>query len=181
MITGIALAAALSLGAPTLDRSAYIMSVAGDRMVHQEDIWFQDGEFPTDIQVLRVEAEMYPADYDIWTNLGWMQENVHDWDGALSTYVRYRRSNPNEPDAALPEAFYYQSKKLYAKIPALLEPEIKHACHPNNFRILASAYEKQGMLADSERVWKIYLQRDPTDGAAKHNLDRVEKKLAAKA
>ncbi|HWD37431.1 MAG TPA: tetratricopeptide repeat protein [Fimbriimonas sp.] len=162
-------------------RVAEIWSAANDRILTQQDIWFNDGDFPADIQLLRVEAEKWPADYDVWTNLGWMEENVEDWDGALATYVRYRRQNPNDPDAALPEADYYNRKRLYAKIPALLEPAIKHKCHPNNFRVLAHAYENQKMYSDAVRVWKTYLQRDPNDGAAKRNLARCEKKLSGGA
>jgi len=30
---------------------------------------------------------MYPADYDVWTNLGWMQENVEAWDAAYKLAI----------------------------------------------------------------------------------------------
>jgi tetratricopeptide (TPR) repeat protein len=162
--------------APT--RVQQIWGAANSRIVNQQDQWFKDGEFLVCIQLLKVEAERWPQDYDVWTNLGWMEENIEHWDAALATYVRYRRHNPQDPDAALPEANYYERKKLYAKVPELLEPEIKRECHPNNFRILAYSYEKLKMYADCIRVWKTYLERNPTDGAAKHNLARVEKKLA---
>jgi tetratricopeptide (TPR) repeat protein len=170
--------AAVSWSAQSVDRVDAIWRVANDRIEQQENIWFDEGDFPSDIQLLKVQAELFPADYEIWTNLGWMEENVEQWDAALATYIRYRRDNPMEPDAALPEATYLFLKKIYAKVPPLLEPAISKKCHPNNFRILASSYEKLKMYADSIRVWKLYLERDPTDGAAKHNLDRVEKKLA---
>jgi len=162
-----------------LDRTDAIWAAVDDRMLAQQDIWFDEGDFPAAIQILKVEAERYPSNYDVWTNLGWMQENIQDWDAALATYIRYRRDNPQDPDAALPEATYFSMKKLYSKIPELLEPVIKRNCHPNNFRLLASAYEKQKMYTDSIRVWKLYLKRDPKDGAAKSNLARVEKKLAS--
>jgi len=174
----IVLSAAAFAKDPGKTRIDQIWSAASDRMLSQQDIWFDDGEFPTCIQLLKVEAEKFPSDYEIWTNLGWMQENVEDWDAALATYIRFRRDNPQDPDAALPLATYYFMKKLYSKEPEILEPAIKRNCHPNNFRILASSYEKQKMYSDSIRVWKAYLQRAPNDGAAKHNLDRVEKKLS---
>jgi tetratricopeptide (TPR) repeat protein len=175
-----ALGATAMAADPDPARIDAIWSAARDRMLTQQDIWFDDGDFPACIQILKVEAERYPSDYDMWTNLGWMQENVEDWDSALATYIRYDRDNPQDPDAALPLAYYYFEKKLYSKLPELLEPSIKRKCHPNNFRLLARAYEMQKMFSDSVRVWKVYLQRDPNDGAAKMNLARVEKKLAAK-
>jgi tetratricopeptide (TPR) repeat protein len=156
-----------------------IWAFANERMVTQHDVWFDDGEYLMAIQLLKEEAELWPEDYDVWTNLGWMQENVEKWDQALATYVRYRRDNPQSPDAALAEADYLNRKKLYSKIPELLEPEIKRqGAHPNNFRILARAYERQKMYADSVRVWKAYIKRAPADLQAKRNLDRVQKELA---
>lgn len=162
-------------------RVGKIWDIANDRFLNQQDLWFQDGDFLANIQLLKIQAERWPSNYDVWTNLGWMQENVEEWDQALATYVRYRRSNPQDPDASLPEAFYYSRKKLYTKVPELLEPAIKRNCHPNNFRLLAQAYEKQKMYSDSVRVWKLYLQRAPSDAAAQHNLARVEKKLSGGA
>jgi tetratricopeptide (TPR) repeat protein len=149
-------------------------------MYNQHDDWFQSGEYPACIQLLKFEAEKWPSDEDIWTDLGWMQENIEHWDGALETYKKFLKNNPQDPDAALPEALYFDRKKDFAKIPALLEPEIKRECHPDNFRILARAYEKLKQYKSSIRVWNVYLKRAPTDGAAKMNLARVEKKLAAK-
>lgn len=155
-----------------------IMDFANDRLSSQIDAMFDDGDFPAVIALLKVQAEMYPQDYDVWTNLGWMQENVEAWDAALATYVRYKRQNPNDPDAALPEANFYFMRKLYAKVPPLMEPAIKGKCHANAFRILARSYEKQDMLKDAVRVYKALTLRDPNDGAAKANLKRVEDKIA---
>src|SRR5580704_16446941 len=73
-----------------LDRTDAIWNAINDRMLSQQDIWFDEGDFPAAIQILKVEAERYPSNYDVWTNLGWMQENVEDWDAALATYISYR-------------------------------------------------------------------------------------------
>ncbi len=154
-----------------------IMGFASDRLSTQIDAMFDDGDFPAVIQLLRVQAEMYPSDYEVWTNLGWMQENVEAYDAALATYVRYKRQNPKDPDAALPEANYYFMKKLYAKVPPLMEPAIKGPCHANAFRILARSYEKQEMLGDAARVYKALIARDPNDLPAKANLRRIEGKM----
>lgn len=149
-----------------------------ERIVRQQDVWFEDGEFPTTVQLIKFQAEIYPDNYDIWTNLGWMQENIEEWDDALATYIRYRRENPTDPDGALPLGEYLGRVKLWSKIPEVLEPAIKGRCHPNCYRLLARSYEKQGMFTDSIRVLKQFIARDPNDGAAKLNLSRVEKKLA---
>lgn len=172
--------AAVSMAQTPKTRVGQIWGAATNRMIDQQDIWFEDGDYLPSIQVLKLEAEKWPADYDIWTNLGWMEENVEEWDQALATYVRYRRQNPKDPDAALPEADYFNRKRLFSKVPELLEPEIKYPnCHRNNFVILARAYREMKMYADAVRVWKTLLKRSPNDGPAKHNLQEDSQKLAA--
>jgi len=91
--------------------------------------------------------------------------------------LRFKRQNPTDPDGALPEATFYFNRKLWAKVPPLMETAIKGKCHPNAFRILARSYEKQNMLTDAARVYKALAVRDPNDGQAKANLKRVEDKL----
>jgi tetratricopeptide (TPR) repeat protein len=166
---------------PSSNRVDAIWDAASDRISQQIDVWFQDGDFPVVVSLLGVQYELDTANYDVATNLGWMQENIQQWDDALATYVRYRELNPTDPDRALPEAEFYFRQKAYAKIPALLEPVLtmKHHPHPNVFRILAHAYEKQHLYVDAKRIYLAYIGIAPDDLTAKVNLARVEKKLAA--
>jgi predicted Zn-dependent protease len=149
-------------------------------MDQQMDVWFDDGDYPAAIQMLRVTAEARPKDYDTITNLGWMLENIEEWDAAEAVYKRYERENVSDPDGALPIADYYFRRKKYEPIPALLSPKIAMGKkpHPNVYRILAHAYEKTGKLAESQQTWKAYIALAPGDLTAKVNLNRVEKKLA---
>lgn len=156
-----------------------IWDAANDRMSQQIENWFSDGDFPALINVLGFQFTLDPTNYEVATNLGWMQENVQEWDKALATYVKYRDENPKDPDRALPLADFYFREKAYAKIPALLEPTLADRPHPHPdvFRILAHAYEKQHLYGDAKRVYLAYLAIAPTDGAAKVNLAKVERLL----
>jgi tetratricopeptide (TPR) repeat protein len=154
-----------------------IWSAADARMSQQLDVWFDDGEFPSCIQLLHVRNDLQPHDYEIATDLGWMLENVEQNDKAILVYEEFLKENPHDADAALPVAQHYFLKKQYAKVLPILEPRIKTNSHPNNFRILAHSYERLGRLKDSERMWKRYLQLTPDDGPAKVNLARVQKKI----
>ena len=154
-----------------------IWEAVDNRISQQIDIWFDDGDYPKSIHMLVFEAEYSPHNYDVITNLGWMQENVEEWDAALATYQQYRRNNPQDRDRALAEANYLFRRKKYDTIPALLEPLLKEKPHPNNFRILAHTYERQKKFADAKRVWMALVALDPQDKTAALNLKRVEKKL----
>ena len=176
-VVGLAVAQKPLAPKPKADRVDAILEFANDRLATQIDAMFDDGDFPAVVQLLKLQAEAFPSDYEVWTNLGWMQENIHQWDAALATYVRYNRQNPQDPDRALPEAQFYSMRKVFAKVPPLLEPAIKGPCHPNAFRILAKSYERMGMLPDALRVYKALVGRDPKDETAKANVRRIEGKM----
>ncbi len=164
------------------DRTSVIWQYAEERLERQNDIWYKIGDFPRVIQSLRFQVALYPTDYEIVTNLGWMLENIEDWASALALYIKFRQSNLTDPEAYYPEAEYYFRKKAYDKVPGLLEPSLKigQGPTPNSYRILAHSYERMNLLADSARIWKQYITRQPDDQPAKLNLARVEKKLSGK-
>jgi tetratricopeptide (TPR) repeat protein len=164
---------------PKASRVDAIWNHAVDRINGQTDIWFDDGDFPRVINLCRIMYALYPSDFEIATNLGWMLENIEKYDEALAVYVKFRTENPKDPDAAWPEANFYYMRRAFQKIPAILEPSIKMAVkpHANNYRTLAHAYERMNQLQDSKRVWQAMLLVYPKDLPAKNNLERVEKKL----
>jgi predicted Zn-dependent protease len=152
---------------------------ATNRISQQADLWYEHGEYLPAIMLLRFETQIFPYDFDSCNILGWLQESTNDPAGALATYIGFRQKNPGDPDGPYMEAMYYYRKQVYAKVPPLLEPLLKLSPppHPNVYRELAHSYEKMNLLADAKRVWTAYMAVAPTDGAAKTNLDRIEKKL----
>jgi tetratricopeptide (TPR) repeat protein len=163
---------------PDPKRLNAIWGAVGDHLNRQSDAWFDDGDFPKVVQILRMHFVLTPNDYEIATNLGWMLENIQLREEALAVYIRFRKTNPNDPDAAFPEGNYYFLKKAYAKVPPIIEPTLKRRPHANSFRILAHAYDRLKMYGDAKRVWQMYLSENPDDETAKLNLSKIEKKLA---
>jgi tetratricopeptide (TPR) repeat protein len=181
MLFGLALlcTAASATQNPDPKRVHAIWEAVNERISRQSDVWFKDGDYPRAVQLLRFHYSLDPSDYEVGTNLGWMLENIEQWDQALAVYIQLRTSNPKNLDDAWPEANYYYMKKAYAKVPPILEPTIKgHDPQPNIYRTLAHAYEKMNMFSDCKRVWQLYISKHPEDGTAKANLDRVTKKLS---
>lgn len=172
--------AAASPGQQT-DRMKQVWEGIYNRMTHQSDQWYEDGDFPRCIQNLKMMHQLFPDDYEAATNLGWMLENVHEWDAALSVYVDFRKHNSKSPDAAWPEANYHYMKKNFAKVPAILEPTLAAtpAPHPNTYRTLAHSYEKLGRFKDAARVWEALLKITPDDEAAKVNLKKMRDRIGS--
>lgn len=162
---------------PNPQRLTEIWRAAHERMEKQNDFWFDQGDFPRCIHSLRFLNSVFPQDYETATSLGWLLESTEQYQDALIAYVRFKKENPSDPDAPYPEANFYFMKRVYAKVPTLLEPTLKSKPHANSFRILAHSYERLGLLSDSKRVWDAYIALTPEDGAAKNNRTRVEKKM----
>ena len=180
LIAAAVLAASPQAGAPADSaRMSLIWDAFNERLRSQTDIWFDEGQFPRSIQGIRIQYAMHPDSYEILTNLGWMLENVERWSDALALYVAFRKRHPNDAEAYYPEAQFYSMKKVYSKVPPLLEPTLKMRVlpHPNTYRILARAYEQLGLLADAKRVYTLLLERLPGDPATKNNLNRIERKI----
>lgn len=172
-----ALVAGSALASQTSPRMMAMWVAAHTRMEDMNDQWFKVGDYPRIVESLRYMNRIWRDDYDTATNLGWMLGNIERYDEELATYVTYRSENPQDSDRSLPEADFYFRYHVWAKIPPLLEPDVSRKPHPNVFRILAHAYERLNLLEDSKRVWNRYISLMPNDGAAKRNLDRVEKKI----
>lgn len=164
---------------PSAGRINTIKEALAYRLALQTDIWFDDGDYPRVIQLLRMQAQMEPKDYEVVSNLGFLLESTDANDEALATYVWYKKLNPGTADGPYLEADFYFRKKAYIKVPPLLEPSLVYRPHANSYRELAHSYERLNLLADSKRVWNAYLATNPNDGTAKRNLERVLKKLGS--
>ena len=154
------------------------MYAAHNRLGQQTSIWFEDGDFPKVVELLKYQHELFPNDYETATNLGWMQENIERYDDARATYLTYQKRNPNDPDNALPIAQHYFIKRQYDKVVPILENAVKTKSHPNMFRMLAHSYERTGNLKKSLEMWDKYIKLQPNDAPAKVNRKRVVEKLA---
>ncbi len=160
-----------------------ILAAMQGRLSDQKDVWFEEGDFPACLQVLKFEVEWRPWDYGRVTDLGWMYGNIERKDLELATFNRFRAKFPNEPEAAYPEAEFYFRHRAYLPVVILLEPTIRlpKKPHANSFRLLANAYDRIGMWPQSLRTWEEYLKLAPDDAAAIRNRDRVRQKIADSA
>jgi tetratricopeptide (TPR) repeat protein len=156
-----------------------ILASAYWRVGAEKDALFDDGEFPSAIQILQWEVIWRPFDYQTVTDLGWMFGNIERFDLELATYVRYREAYPKVAEAFYPEAEFYFKKRIYKQVVTLLEPTLafKEKPHPNSYRLLAHSYDRLGLHKESLAVWELYLKLNPNDAAAKVNRDKVKLKL----
>ena len=158
-------------------RQDAIWSAIDDAMIEYVDHHFHEGDFPRAIQGLRFRYAMHPDDWEAMSDLGWMLESTEREDEALAIYMKYRRDYPTRRDASYSVVQYWFKKKSFAKIPALVEPELTKKPHPNMYRWLAHSYDRLGRYADSIRVWDALIALVPSDAQAKNNRAKVFGKL----
>jgi tetratricopeptide (TPR) repeat protein len=161
----------------TEDRTDEIWSHVDARIVQQQDYWFEDGQFPKIISLLRIQNASDPKNYDILTNLGWMLENVEEKPEAERIYKQFEAENPEDPESSFPLGNFYSLNRKYPETIKVLEASLKKSPGPNTYRVLAKAYERMKNYKDAIRVWELQLKRFPNDGPAKVNIERVKKKI----
>jgi tetratricopeptide (TPR) repeat protein len=159
------------------DRVDEIWTHVDNRVVRQLDTWFDDGEFPAIVELLRVQVA-YDSDYDNVTNLGWMLENIERYEEVPKVYLDYQKKHPEDPDCIYPLGHHYYIRKNYKRTIEVLEPSLKRNPTQNTYVILAKSYEREKMFKDAIRVWELQLKRWPDNGPAKVNIERVKKKIS---
>jgi len=164
--------------ATSQQRQVAIWAAVYNRTNTQIDVWWDQGDFPAIISLLRYQAELFPNDYDIATNLGWMYENVKDNSNAEAAYRRYAARNPNDPDAVLPIVQKAYMAKDYKRVISVANPAItRKGVHANVFRLLAHSYERTGDFKNALRVWESYLAINPNDLTAVKHRNTMKTKV----
>lgn len=156
-----------------------IMAAARERMMHECDTWFGYGDFLLVISNQEILVAAEPMDEENTSLLVWMYMNIERPDLQWSAACRFADQNPAYVDAKYYEAEFLFAKKMYAKIPALLEPVIAKTPPPdaNAFRFLAHSYNRMGYYEDAIRVWDALIKINPKDGQALVNRSNVLKKI----
>jgi hypothetical protein len=169
-----------TLAQPGPERANAIYENYKQRLTSTMDRYYHDGQYWTCIGYLRVRLGAAPADSHLSSDLVWMYGNVGEHDLAVAQAVRYRASYPTDAVAAEAEATIYRNRKLWERMPPILEPVLQFAVTPNAFVLCAQAYEELGMLRQALRVLELRLQKIPSDLTAVKNRERIKKLLEGK-
>jgi hypothetical protein len=156
------------------------------RLTSEVSQLFEDGDFPRATQIINVQTRHWPDDYERATDLIWMHGNMEQWSLELGEAARFRILNSGDPDAWYPEAQIHFMDRAYAYVipimaqAAKISRETGRPLHPNGYRILAHAFNRLQMHAQSLEVWDEYLKLAPDDEAGKRNREAVARRLAEK-
>jgi tetratricopeptide (TPR) repeat protein len=168
-----------SEGTATAARLNEIWDHIDNRFIKQSDLWFERGEFPSCVALLKVQSAYTPDDFEIVTNLGWMLENIDRYPESRDIYLDFGNRHPMIGDAMYPLGLSFFSKKEYQNAINVLEPTLAKNVGPNTYRTLARAYEMLKKPNDAIRIWELELKKFPGELSATANIKRVKLKMAS--
>lgn len=164
------------LGDPGHSRAETMFARLFDRIEYRKDFLFHDGQYWECIGLLWAQQGMYPGDGEINSTLAWMYGNVERQDLAYTTISRFRNEFPTDETGALTEAEWCNRRKLYTRVPPILEPVIQKATGLGVFVLLERAYMEMGLWHEALRVLQLRADRiNDVPGQAK--LKRLKDRL----
>lgn len=143
------------------------------------DKYYHEGDYEKVAKLLRTYAKQHPDDADISNSLVWMLFNVGNEPDSILESLRFVRDNPRNETGQLQLAQQYFMRKLYSRVPAILEPLIATTKESNAFVMLARSYEVLGMLKSALRVHGARVKLFPNDETGKRNLEKVKQLIAS--
>ncbi len=143
------------------------------------DRYYHDGNYEKVTELLQAYAKQHPDDDVISNNLAWMYFNIGKESESIMESLRFVRDNPQNENGRLQLAQQYFSRKLYSRVPRILEPIMATTKKPNAFVMLGRTYEELGMLKSALRVHEARVKLFPEDDAGKRNLEKVKQMIAA--
>jgi tetratricopeptide (TPR) repeat protein len=143
------------------------------------DRYYHEGNYPKVTELLRVYAKQHPDDDVISNNLAWMYFNIGKEPESMLESLRFVRDNPKNENGRIQLAQQYFTRKLFARVPRVLEPIMAATKHPYAFVMLGRAYEELGMLKSALRIHEARVKMFPDDESGKKNLEKVKQMIAA--
>lgn len=143
------------------------------------DKYYHDGNYEKVAELLKAYAKQHPDDPDISNNLAWMLFNVGKESESILESLRFVRDNPSSEIGKIQLAQQYFTRKLFSRVPNILEPIMSTTKNPNAFVMLGRSYEQLGMLKSALRVHEARVKLFPNDASGKKNVEKVKQMIAA--
>ena len=164
---------------PDPSRVAEILFYTEVRAIGEADVAFEEGDYPKIIQQQRIRYELRPWDEMLASDLIWMLGNIEYEGERVARALKFIEDSPELVDRGLPAAQVFWQRQMFARIPAVLEPDLNREPPPHRtvFTLLSSAYRRMGYDRDVIRVIDVALKHFPDDPALLRNRASAELRL----
>src|SRR5687768_5097241 len=86
------------------------------------DRYYHEGNYEKVAELLQVYAKQHPDDDVISNNLAWMYFNIGKEPESLLESLRFVRDNPKNENGIVQLAQQFFTRKLFSRVPRILEP-----------------------------------------------------------
>jgi tetratricopeptide (TPR) repeat protein len=151
-----------------------IVTEIGEQVWTHGDYYWHEGRYEDQVAICRLVSCFDPGYAEAYSSGGWLLENLGRYDDALLVYEEGVRKVPNDWRPLHDLGYFHYQRKRYPQAVEYLEKAVKQ--NPPSFvwHVLAHSYEKSGNREQSIATWRECVERFPEDGAAQHNLRRME-------
>lgn len=162
----------------TAAQSRAAVAQIGDAIVSavwsHADYYWHEGRYEDHVAICRFMMRADPTFPEAYSAGGWLLENLGRNDEALAIYRAGARALPDDWRVLHDLGYFYHQQKRYPEAIEVVEKAV--ALKPPAFvwHVLAHSYEKSGNVSRSIATWRRCLELHPADGAAGHNLRRLE-------
>lgn len=160
------------------DQANAIADAVINDLIEYSDLHWHKGEYCHIVNLDKMIVAAQPDNMDAYANAGWLLWSMNRDAEAIALYDQGLKANPKSYYMFDELGFYYYNrKKDYAKAAKYLaeaakQPDVKAP----TLHLLAHSYEKTGNLKLCLQTWER-AKKNPADGAAKTNYERVKRKM----
>jgi tetratricopeptide (TPR) repeat protein len=174
----VALALLVSIGSAQ-GRADAIADATYSILERRMDQLFHAGLYEECLSVLKVMQGMDPSEPELSNLVAWMNGNLGRFDEELSELLRFHAAYPDVELAAYQLGQALMAKKLFTRVPPILERFSQASKLRGTFAMLARSYEEMGLLNEALRIWEQKLKNFPDDvDNTRGNIGRLKEKLA---
>lgn len=146
--------------------------------VTEGDWWWHQGDYEQCIRCLEVAVFLDPTYADGYSSIAWLQWSLGRDAQAIGTLYRGVKAVPSDPTPYFELGMHYFRTKRYALALKPLRDSVALGGDHRSRRTYAHCLERVGKLQEAVEQWEAIVAADPSDGAAKQNLERLRAALS---
>lgn len=144
-------------------------------LVGETDWWWHAGHYEQIIRGNETIVWLDPTYLEGLTNAAYLYWSLERDVEALATYRRAVSMHPDNWQAHFELGFFYfNAQKRYKDAIPEFERARELGCPPTQARMHAHALEQAGHPEKALEVWRVLVEKNPSDGVARQNMQRLD-------
>lgn len=166
-------AAQQQIPAASLDKLQNVFGMVRDRLYAKNEDYWHNGQYERSIAMLRLIAQMDPADCDAYDTAAWLMQNQSRDDEAEAFLYQGLWSNPNVYDMYYSLGYFLYMHERFDEAIFYLETAVSLGAPLMVSHLMAHAYEHAGYIMVALGIWAQLEALEPGNLVPKIQIDRI--------